>query len=384
MGKQTHKSIEIAHNLMDDFLKRTGIMDSGGDPDQRYLWTDAFAVHSCFALSHEQDGEKYRYYALKLIELVHHTLGKYRDDDPREGWISGMPPDEGEKHPTAGGLRIGKKLPERTTGEPFNQAMEWESDGQYFHYLTRWFNALLQAFTETGEDRYAQWAAELIMASEKFINKNRGMLTMHWKMNTNLTKPVVMSRGAHDPLEGMVCVLSAMDISPQSRIFLEPLKQDFQYLCHDNNWFTTDALGLGCLLLNTARTVALTLTEKTLPPSIRPEYLFAESLAGLDAFSKQVYNKLKPSETRLAFRECGLSLGIRVLYGFREIQNTPLIDLGELEKFIDLAEDIEDFWSNPSNQQAWRNSRDINTVTLASSLLARFNPGVYCSANNIH
>jgi len=271
-------------------------------------------------------------------------------------------------------------------GGPLSESLEWESDGQYFHYLTRWFNALLQAYRETGEEKYASWAAELIKVSEKFIIKDRGTLTMCWKMNTDLTKPVVKKRGVHDPLDGLVCVISIMGITPEFSPALEPLKEDLQHLCHDNNWFTTDALGIGGLLLNTARTAILSFDKKPLPPSIRPEYLFAESIAGLEAFSKQVYDKLKPANTRLAFRECGLSLGVRVLYGLREIQDSLYIKLSELDKFLNLVKDIEDFWSNPSNQQSqtWLIHRDINAVTLVSSLLARSNPQVFYSANKVH
>jgi hypothetical protein len=34
-------------------------------------------------------------------------------------------------------LRIGKQLAERRPGERFDERLEWERDGQYFHYLTR-------------------------------------------------------------------------------------------------------------------------------------------------------------------------------------------------------------------------------------------------------
>jgi hypothetical protein len=199
MDKQIEKNLEVAQKLIDDFLKRTGITDPGRDPNQRYLWTDAFAVQACFALSHEPHGEDYRTYALCLIDMVHSKLGKHRADDPRKGWISGMSSEEGKVHPTAGGLRIGKKLSERLNGEPFNHSLEWERDGQYFHYLTRWFNALLQTYRETGDDKYARWAAELIKTGEKFINREKGMTRMYWKMNTKLSKPMVGSMGGMIP-----------------------------------------------------------------------------------------------------------------------------------------------------------------------------------------
>jgi hypothetical protein len=48
--------------------------------------------------------------AVRLVDQVHHVLGRHRDDDPRSGWISGLSEKEGELHPNIGGLRIGKEL----------------------------------------------------------------------------------------------------------------------------------------------------------------------------------------------------------------------------------------------------------------------------------
>ncbi len=47
-----------------------------------------------------------------------------RPDDSRRGWISGLGEAEGERHPTLGGLRIGKELPERRAGEPFDERLD--------------------------------------------------------------------------------------------------------------------------------------------------------------------------------------------------------------------------------------------------------------------
>lgn len=387
MDELKDKNYQTAKELIDQFLSRTGIIDQRGSPSQRYLWTDAFAVQCCYALSREPSSEDYGAHAVKLIELVHSVLGTYRDDDSKTGWVSGMDKEEGKKHPTAGGLRIGKKLPERMNGEPLNRSLEWERDGQYFHYLTRWFNALLQAFTETGDKKYAIYAAELIKAGEKFISQDRGTIGMFWKMNSDLTRPVIESMGAHDPLEGLVCVISAMDSVPEACPALKPFKNYLEALCQDMNWFTTDSLGIGGLLLNAARSSELSTNKKVLPPSIRPGYLFADSIAGLQAFSKQIYNGMQSAESRLPFRECGLSLGIRVLYGLRDKHQSNNvnndIDFNELGKYLYLVEDIEEFWSRPSNQQSstWAEHQDINSVTLASSLLAARHPQVFCASD---
>ena len=63
---KTEKNIQVAQQLMDDFLSRTGISDPAGNIRQRYLWTDAFAVQACFALSHLLNNKNYHRYAIIL------------------------------------------------------------------------------------------------------------------------------------------------------------------------------------------------------------------------------------------------------------------------------------------------------------------------------
>ena len=126
--------IDEAIALMNNFAERTGF--GSEQPRQRYLWTDAFAVCNYVGFARTRGEQGYAERALQLIEQVHHTLGRHRDDDRRSGWISGLSEHDGEQHPTRGGLRIGKGRPERGPREPFDEHLEWDRDGQYFHYLT--------------------------------------------------------------------------------------------------------------------------------------------------------------------------------------------------------------------------------------------------------
>ena len=105
--------------------------------------------------------------ALRLIDEVHHTLGRHRADDARRGWISGLTAAEGEAHPTEGGLRIGKPLPERGPDEPFDERREWDRDGQYFHYATKWMHALDQTARAVGQPIFNTWARELALAAHR-------------------------------------------------------------------------------------------------------------------------------------------------------------------------------------------------------------------------
>jgi len=386
MDPDKSQNADTACKLMDDFLDRTGISGAGGDIKRRYLWTDAFAVQACFALARQYDNNDYYRHALKLIDQVHFTLGRHRPDDVRTGWISNLSEDEGRENPVSNGLRIGKNLPERPEGESYNPGTEWNRDGQYFHYLTRWFNTLIQAFRETGEKRYAELAVELIKAGGKFIRKDGDSVRMVWKMNIDLTEPVVETMGAHDPLEGLLCVITAMILVPGSRHELEPLREEMTALCRGMNWFTDDPLGIGGLLLNTARSFELGKRDEKLPSGIRPASLFAAALDGLQIFSGNVYDHRQPPEYRLAFRECGLSLGFRVLYGLRESFSSFNINLDKLSHYLALANEIENFWTTERSRQSltWSDHRDINAVSLASSILANGLPQAFSSDISIN
>ncbi len=144
--------IEAAIELMNNFAQRTGL--NSDRPQQRYLWTDAFAVCNFLGLAHTTGEQSYIKLALRLIDQVHHTLGRHRADNPSSGWISGLNERAGESHPTRGGLRIGKHLAERGVDQPFNERLEWDRDGQYFHYLSKWMHALDQVSRSTGDPRY--------------------------------------------------------------------------------------------------------------------------------------------------------------------------------------------------------------------------------------
>jgi hypothetical protein len=89
----------IVQEIMLDFARLTGLVSTDARP-HRYLWTDAFAVCNYLELFSRTNDETYRDIGLRLVDQVHHILGRYRDDDPRRGRISGLDDQEGERHPT--------------------------------------------------------------------------------------------------------------------------------------------------------------------------------------------------------------------------------------------------------------------------------------------
>ncbi|MBF8293014.1 MAG: hypothetical protein HW392_1841, partial [Steroidobacteraceae bacterium] len=179
---------------MDEFAVTTGL--TGPAPPRRYLWTDAFAVCNFLGLHRESGNGHDLDLALRLVDQVHHVLGRHRQDDSRQGWISGLAEEEGERHPTRGGLRIGKELPERRADQPFDPRAEWDRDGQYFHYLTQWMHALHRVAVEMGRPVFHQWAVELAQtAHARFTRPDSpgGQQRMVWKMSVDLDRVLVPS-----------------------------------------------------------------------------------------------------------------------------------------------------------------------------------------------
>ena len=99
--------ISLASEIMTDFARLTGLAPEG--IPERYLWTDAFAVCNFLGLYEETGDAKWKDLALSLVGQVHSTLGRYRKDDTRVGWISGLDEQKGQFHPPAGGLRMGRR-----------------------------------------------------------------------------------------------------------------------------------------------------------------------------------------------------------------------------------------------------------------------------------
>lgn len=377
------RELEEAGELMLRFAERTGL--GSARPPQRYLWTDAFAVCNLLALSRGAGGERYRRLALELVDQVHHVLGRHRPDDPRRGWISGLDEPEGERHPTRGGLRIGKPLPERPAGAPFDEGLEWDRDGQYFHYLTRWMHALDQTARGAREARFNTWARELAeVAHRSFTAGSPGARRMVWKMSIDLSRPLVPSMGQHDPLDGYVTCIqlrttaAALPGAPREPR-LDEAVADFADLVGGRSLATADPLGLGGLLMDAGR-VAQLMGEGAFADGELLEALLAAALAGLAHHAGQ--DELRqPASRRLAFRELGLAIGIAALAGIEEEVRARgpgfpgaarvRARIEALAPYTALGSAIGSFWRDPAPRRtrAWAEHGDINDVMLATCLV---------------
>ena len=292
-----------ARDIMQAFAADTGLLFDVSP--RRYLWTDAYAVGNFIVLHNLFPNEGYLQMAEVLADQVHHVLGAHRGDDARTGWLSGFENSEAEHHPTAGGLRIGKPVPERCPDEPYDPDKEWDRDGQYYHYLTKWMSALAQLYRATDRADYHRWACELAdVAFQRFSSPaDPGLL--RWKMSIDLTRALVSHTGQHDALDGLITALVLAADAPDAR--LSPIITTLQPICMHQNWTTNDALGIGGLLADAVRLAHLPTTayNRALLNTV-----LSQALLGLRHFLAQPHLEL-PANQRLAFRELGLAIGLR-------------------------------------------------------------------------
>jgi len=358
------------------FAERTGLTSQR--PERRYLWTDAFAVCNYLGLAQATGQAQYSELALKLVDRVHHSLGKHRPDDQRTGWISGLDAQQGEAHPTRGGLRIGKALPERKPGEPVDTELEWEQDGQYFHYLTKWMHALDQATRSTGQPVFNVWGRELAEAAQRaFVYPigSGGRRRMYWKMSIDLSYPLVRSMGQHDALDGYVTssqlgATAAGLRGAAGRRVLDDVAADFESMIDRDGLETTDPLGLGGLMADAYRLAQLAEQGASVDVGLKDNLLEA-ALGGLEQYVRQG-DLDERAEHRLAFRELGLAIGLHAVALMRQRASSRAesVLLEKLGAYDAVRARVIAFWLEPAHQRAstWTEHRDIDEVMLATAL----------------
>ena len=380
MNKNT--TDELVQEIMLDFARLTGL-EPAEDHPRRYLWTDSFAVCNYLELYSKTSVAIYRDLALHLVDQVHHTLGQHRDDDSRNGWISGLSKKEGERQPTIGGLRIGKKLNERMPDDPLDERLEWDRDGQYYHYLTKWMHALNCVGQDIGDPSYTKWAIELAKtAHSRFVSRNpyNGRKRIFWKMSIDLSYPLVPSMGQHDALDGFVTYSELRSVAAEGSSFLDLEAEiaDMAEICHGINLVTDDPLGIGGLLVDASR-IAQLIVRGGLKNSNLLENVVNSALTGAEDFVNGETLEC-PAKYRLAFRELGLSIGLSAAESMlklmkrkptlfnREMSLQRCVE--DLVMYLPLRGVIERFWMEGTNREAstWIDHREINMVMLATSL----------------
>lgn len=376
----------LASELMLEYAASSGLSPARPDP-QRYLWTDAFAVCNFLGLYRETGEEQYRKLALDLVHQVHATLGQHRADDQRKGWISGLDEKKGSQHPAIGGLRIGKEMNERKPGEPSDESLEWDRDGQYYHYLTKWMHALAKAGLATGDSEFTKWAIELAKtahASFTYAPLPGARKRMYWKMSIDLSYALVPSMGQHDPLDGLVtyCELQAQADQSETRRDWPSLSTeiaDMARIGEGQPLATNDPLGIGSLLVDAYRMAQL-IAKGSFPYAGLLTEVLEAARSGLDYYSMTTASWRHPADYRLAFRELGLSIGLHAAGQMQKLLNQHLgafdessslsLQVDHLMRHSQLQTEIEAFWLKGRNRESdsWSAHRFINMVMLATSL----------------
>ncbi|KAL8977246.1 MAG: hypothetical protein Q9205_006908 [Flavoplaca limonia] len=161
--------------------------NSGGHRG-RYLWTDAFGVLNFLTLHKETSDVKYLTLAQGLIDAVHTVLGSTRDGKSRL-------PRATDENPCAGGLRIGKI-----------DGGGLDGDGQYHHYLTIWMFVLNRTSVASGQAKYNDQAVALAKAIHPHFFDDIHSLSpkMYWKIDMDMSRPIVASEGNVDALDGYI------------------------------------------------------------------------------------------------------------------------------------------------------------------------------------
>jgi hypothetical protein len=230
-----------------------------------------------------------------------------------------------------------------------------------------------------------RWAVELVRAAHRgFTTAESASVPrrMFWKMSIDLTRPLVPSQGAHDPLDGLVtcCALEARATARggvDERLHLTGEISALGEMCRAAEWATDDALGIGGLLTDAWWTAQL--LGSALPPSAHLERIFPRivdaAVVSLAAFSRS-RSLRAPAAHRLAFRELGLAIGLRAAAALVDAQRSlpdgvRLRAMRELEGYLPLAGEIAATWLDAGARatDAWKAHEDINDVMLATALL---------------
>jgi hypothetical protein len=139
---------------------------------------------------------------------------------------------------------------------------------------------------------------------------------------------------------------------------------------------TDDPLGIGGLLSDAYR-IAQLMAKGTFEQPDLLEIVLESSLIGLKSYMRG--NPLKfPVHYRLAFRELGLSIGLRAVERLQKLieensgvfKNPLHSQIESLMRFVPFSKTIETFWLESINKETatWKAHRDINMVMLSTSL----------------
>ncbi|KAB2580194.1 uncharacterized protein LTHEOB_8986 [Lasiodiplodia theobromae] len=345
----------------------------------RYLWTDAFGVLNFLTLHHHHQHHAntntdsgngaattttktapYLSYATALAQTVHDTLGRTRDGSARL-------PGATDADPTGGGLRIGKEEADGADG-----------DGQYHHYLTLWMYALNrlavawrgaeeQGGQEEKEKEARRWngyAVRLMQVIHPAFVHDRasGRPRMYWKVSVDLKRPLVLSEGNLDPVDGLVVCKLLREFEGEDDVLRDEMR-DYEKIVATKwkNYASTDPLDLGMTLWTAHHYAGKEQWATAFADKAKKDLKVLVDCGYFEAGIKR----------RLAFREFGTVLGIRCA-----LQQEPGWER-EAEKIIAIWEDAG-VVPEPKDEAAGNAnaSADLAPITLVM-YAAALDPGAF-------
>ena len=313
--------------IMQDYARLTGLAPANAHP-RRYLWTDAFAVCNYLELF---AGPMMKPIGIWLyassIRCIIPSAGTAKTIPDAAGSaalmsrrVSGIRP---------GGLRIGKQLNERRPDEPPNERLEWDRDGQYYHYLTKWMHALNCVSQVTGDPTYIRWAMELaktaharfaylrlrrpeedVLEDEHRPHLSSGSLYGPARSSRRLCHLLRASGGGDRDFKESSCRASMHEIADMAEICRGMQPGHRRSARHRRS-------SLRCLKNCT------TDGKGRLKNAGLLENVVDSALMGMKSFAKSETLEY-PADYRLAFRELGLSIGLSAVENLRKwIEENP-------------------------------------------------------------
>jgi len=198
-------------------------------------------------------------------------------------------------------------------------------------------------------------------------------------MDISLERVLVPTQGLHDPLDALVTYFELSAGSKRrSEHKLTREIQETRAMVAVSPLQTRDELGVGALLTSLYRlSLGIKHSNDHHQEGIILARLIATSNTSLHAYMG--INRLEETaNSRLAFRELGLAIGLKALeltsnlqIGERNQLNDGTKDAFEqLLEYLPIQSRIVNFWSQAKNRtcRSWTDHADINTVMLATAL----------------
>ncbi|KAF4994277.1 hypothetical protein FDECE_13169 [Fusarium decemcellulare] len=319
----------------DDAEKWTPPDDPGaGGHRGRYLWTDAFGVVNLITLFEKTMAPKYLVLAKRLVQTVHHVLGRTRNGSER---LPGATDDE----PLKGGLRIGKM---DATGS--------DGDGQYHHYLTLWMFALNRLSWAAKDPAFNDLAIQLAKSIHpKFVLQSSNRLRMVWKISIDMKKVLVPSEGHLDAATGFAIYRMLQETAVKQGRRDQMLKQEIEDYDQVMNRKSSTSpsgdpldLGMGLWICHFHQNEDWAIKFITEAMDLADE-IFDGKSADMSG----------PASRRLAFREFGACLGVQCV--------------GSDEPLKTQIDELIGFWEKHLQQHDKDGLRPISQVMYAAALI---------------